>query len=201
MPNRWHWTIRFDFDPMWEEITCQALTLECSQKKGPQWRRMSVSTLNSFHVLWSFTFCYYSNDRFDLCCHRSKCHALLFVHCSLEPCALFFCSCEFFGTWQITPSAHQCFKTVTCIRWLKRRRLHSLNTIFCECPIPHHGSSTEWQEPLGRRCWQRTSDKGSGVFFIMPFRYVCSVVPHVWVLVKSSAARCCLGTSQQLYQR
>ena len=50
---------------------------------------------------------------------------------------------------------------------------------------PHHASSSEWQESLCRRRWQRTSDKGSSVFFVIPFRYVCSVVSHVWFLGQS----------------
>ena len=37
------------------------------------WRR-------SVHVLWRFTFSYYSNERFVLCSHRSKWHALMFPH-------------------------------------------------------------------------------------------------------------------------
>ena len=66
---------------MWEEIACQALTFERWPKKaGPQWCRMSVPILNSVHVLWRFTFSYYSNGRFVLCSHRSKWHALMFPH-------------------------------------------------------------------------------------------------------------------------
>ena len=56
------------------------MTLERSQKKiGPQWCRMSVPSLNSFHVLWCFTFSYYSSELFVLCSHSCKWDALICV--------------------------------------------------------------------------------------------------------------------------
>ena len=64
--------------------------------------------------------------------------------------------------------------------------MHSLNIVCCECPKPHHGSSTQRQDLLCQRPWQRTSDtdKDSGVIFVIPFRCMCSVVPHMCVLVQ-----------------
>ena len=59
-----------------------------------------------------------------------------FVGCT---CALFFGSCEFFGTSQRTSSPHQGFKTVTCFRSLKRRRLHSFQNRIM--PLPRSDTS------------------------------------------------------------
>ena len=88
-------SMSFDFDPMWEEIiTGQtdetersvSISTQCGKKShaehwhwsadqkkaGPRWCRMTVPGLQSFHVLWRFTFCSYSNKRFLLCCHGSQ---------------------------------------------------------------------------------------------------------------------------------
>ena len=49
---------RLDFDPVWEEIGCQADDIRALAKKGAQWFRMSVPSLKSVHVLCRFTFSY-----------------------------------------------------------------------------------------------------------------------------------------------
>ena len=61
---------------------------------------MSVPSLNSVYVLCRFTFFLSSNELFVLCSHTCKWHALMSLHGILGPCTLFFCSCEFFCTWQ-----------------------------------------------------------------------------------------------------
>ena len=61
---------------------------------------MSVPSLNSVYVLCRFTFFLSSNELCVLCSHTCKWHALMSLHGILGPCTLFFCSCEFFCTWQ-----------------------------------------------------------------------------------------------------
>ena len=82
---------------------------------------MSVPSWNSFHVLWRFTFSYPAMN-FSFCAVTavSACFDVSTRHLGTLHCTLFFCSCEFFCTWQIIPSPRQCLKTVTrvtCIRW------------------------------------------------------------------------------------
>ena len=87
-------SMSFDFDPMWEKITCQTDDTERfvpiltqrgkkshaehwhwsgdQKKAGPRWCRMTVPGLQSFHALWHFTFCNYSNKTFPFVSSRES---------------------------------------------------------------------------------------------------------------------------------
>ena len=102
------------------------------------------------------------------------------LHGILGPCAA---HCSFAA---VNSSVHDksCRHHANASKQSLYSHLHSLNIVCCECPKPHHGSSTQRQDLLCQRPWQRTSDKDSGVIFVIPFRCMCSVVPHMCVLVQ-----------------
>ena len=177
MPSRWRWS--------------------AGKNQGAHWCRMLV------HVLCRFTSFSYPAMNLSFCVVTAVSDMLWFLFTAswdrahLEAATYSFadgrvalpvqhrhlwCEQSHIVLLQLWAVLHMTNQTVTKPTY-ENSHLHLLNIVCCECPKPRHGTSTQLQVFFCQRPCQRTSDKGSGMVFVIPFecfcrlRCMCSVVP------------------------